>query len=508
MIKRVLNSLILTLCTACSLALADPAQVMVQTDLMTVFISAAGGTLDDVRLARVADGDGLSVEHALPIALHSGLTGRGSPGHKSLFVFDGGNLVMGRGEQTADVSLRSASSGPIRVSKTYQFHRGSYLIDQAIEVANVGTESESFQAYFEIEREIANKAQTASFSQPGYLGPAYLNESEGLIQLARDDIDKGSVSASFDVMNGWAAMLEPHFGAILSPEAGAEWQGYVRRVGPATYAIGVKGRLITLEPGESVRLQMPTFTGPLQWNALAATDRELTSALDLGTFSIIAKPLLRFMHVLERITGNWGWSIVLLTLLIKLGFWRLTRRSYAQMKRVEAMAPKVRALREAHQGDKKSLHAKTVELYTSEEVHPLGGCLPLLVQIPVFLALYSVLINSVEMRGAPWIGWIQDLSAPDPLYVLPIAMGITMLAQARMHPAQQETWRTVLGYALPVLFSAAFVYLPAGLVLYWVTNNLVSLVQHVLIHHEFHLPPADGPQAVARSAVVEESRRA
>jgi YidC/Oxa1 family membrane protein insertase len=299
------------------------------------------------------------------------------------------------------------------------------------------------------------------------------------------DVDKGKTPYTRTADNGWVAMLEHYFVTAWLPSDSSRIarEFYTKRLpdGPGAlpmYAAGVVVPVGTVAPGQSSRISVPLYAGPQEHEKLAAVAKGLDLTVDYGIFTVVAAPLFWLLRWLEKLVGNWGWAIVLLTVIIKAVFYPLNAASARSMGKLKLVAPKMKAIQEQYANDKQKQQMAMMELYKTEKINPLGGCLPILVQMPVFLALYWVLLEAVELRHAPWLAWIQDLSAPDPYYVLPVIYAITAYLQVKLNPtpagdpAQQKMMQI-----MPIAFSVMFVFFPSGLVLYWLVNNVLAIAQ-------------------------------
>jgi YidC/Oxa1 family membrane protein insertase len=316
-------------------------------------------------------------------------------------------------------------------------------------------------------------------SMPTYIGAAISSPEKRYEKLPFDEM--GSTPLDRTITGGWAAMLQHYFVAALVPPANEPFQYYTKALDQHRYIVGMYGPQQQVEPGQSISLTSTIYAGPKDQDRLEQLAPGLDLTVDYGSLWFLSKPLFWWMQKLHAWTGNWGWAIILLTLTVKAALYRLAAASYRSMAHMKQVQPRLVALRERYANDKQRLNQAMMELYKQEKINPLGGCLPVLVQIPVFLALYWVLLESVELRQAPFIGWIKDLSTYDPYFVLPVLMGISMFVQQRMNPAPPDPVQAKVMQILPVVFTVFFIFFPAGLVLYWLVNNVLSIAQQWLI---------------------------
>jgi YidC/Oxa1 family membrane protein insertase len=294
-----------------------------------------------------------------------------------------------------------------------------------------------------------------------------------------DDIQDQNLSR--DVVEGWAAMLQHYFVGAWVPPADETQRYYTRALKGERYVIGMIGPTLTAAPDSTVTAKSRLWVGPKLQHDMEAIAPGLELTVDYGKLTVIAKPIFWLLEKIHGVVGNWGWAIIILTLLIKLAFYKLSETSYKSMANMRKLAPRLKSLKERYGDDKQKLNQAMMDMYKKEKVNPLGGCLPVLVQIPVFIALYWVLLESVEMRQAPFALWIQNLSAPDPYFILPLIMGATMIIQQKLNPAPMDPMQAKVMMILPIVFTVFFAFFPSGLVLYWVVNNTLSIAQQYVI---------------------------
>ncbi len=366
----------------------------------------------------------------------------------------------------------------VEVEKTYIFRRGSYLVEIEHAVRNRGSQAWVGRQYAQLRR--APPADDGSPLLYTFTGAAYYDGKYN--KIAFDEIAEEPLSQP--ITGGWAAMLQHYFVSALIPASATQNDYYtkaVRGVGRTEYLIGMRSAPVTVASGDSGRFSVHLYSGPKIQHDLETISPGLELTTDYGIFTVISKPLFWLLDKIHSVLGNWGWAIVVLTLLIKLVFYKLSEASYRSMAKMRKFQPQLMTLRERYKDDRQRLSQEMMNLYRQEKVNPLGGCLPILVQIPVFIALYWVLLESVELRQAPFILWIHDLSIRDPYFVLPLLMGATMLVQHKLNPTPPDPIQAKIMMALPIVFTFFFAFFPSGLVLYWFVNNLLSIAQQWVI---------------------------
>jgi YidC/Oxa1 family membrane protein insertase len=456
------------------------------TDVYSGQIDTRGGTLS--KLSLVKEGDGKQPDLYITLfdrtATHTylartGLLGGDFPNHNDVFTLvPGGQTTMGDGN-TLSISFESPVKGGVKVIKTYTFTRGSYVIGVDTKVQNVGTAPVTPRLYMELVRD-DSPVETPRFSHT-FIGPAVYTEQHHFQKMTFSDIDKGKEDFATSADNGWVAMVQHYFASAWIPQQGAKRDIYVQKIDPALYRVGVQQPLQTIAPGQTVDVQSRLFAGPEEERMLEGVAPGLELVKDYGMVTIIAKPLFWLLEKIHSYVGNWGWSIILLTLLIKAVFFPLSAASYKSMARMKTITPRMTQLRERYKGDPQKMNSELMALYKTEKVNPFGGCLPVVVQIPVFISLYWVLLSSVEMRGAPWVLWIHDLSQADPFYILPVLMAVSMFLQTRLNPTPPDPVQAKMMMFMPLAFSVMFFFFPSGLVLYYVVNNVLSIAQQYYI---------------------------
>ena len=468
-------------------AIANPQgeRITVTTDLLQVEINTAGGELTRVELLKHKD----IADPEKNVALmetgagrtyigQSGLIGGDFPNHRTMYSARPGARTL-ENSDTIELVLDAEQNG-VKLTKTYIFKRGQYQIDLSHTVANTTEETISPSVYVQLVRD-GSKLEGDSAFYSTFNGPAIYTATEKFRKVSFEDIEKGKNQGPVLTNDGWIAMVQHYFVTAYLPAANGQYELFTRKIDNNLYAVGSITSMGSIAPGASGALSGKLFTGPQESAALEqfATDFDLVK--DYGWLTIIAKPIFWLMEQIQKVLINWGWTIIVLTILIKLAFFPLSAASYRSMAKMKLVTPKMTAIRERHKGDPQKMNAAMMELYKTEKINPLGGCLPVIVQIPVFIALYWVLLASVEMRHAPWLGWIQDLSAPDPWYILPVVMAVSMFVQTKLNPTPPDPIQAKVMMFMPIAFSVMFFFFPAGLVLYWVVNNLLSIGQQWVI---------------------------
>jgi YidC/Oxa1 family membrane protein insertase len=458
----------------------NAARLAVTTDLFVAEVSAQGGDLTRLEFrAHKATGDKDSnfvlfeAKHAY--AAQGGLIGPGLPTHKTLWQLPASRLEMKEGEQELRVRLTAPAVEGIQVAKTYVFKRGSYLVDVEYEVANGSAAAIAPHAYFQLTRD-GQAPEGANAMMSTFTGPAFYTDAEKFQKVEFADVAKKKAKVPGKADDGWVAIVQHYFVAAWLPARG-EREYYLREIGKDLFAAGVIVPVAQIAPGASGKVAVPLYVGPQEQDKLAQVAPGFDLVVDYGWLTVVAAPLFWVLQWLHGFIGNWGWSIILLTVLIKAVFFPLSAASYKSMAKMRVLAPKLQKLKETYGDDKQRMNQEMMEMYKKEKVNPLGGCLPILVQIPVFIALYWVLMGTVEMRGAPWVGWITDLSVKDPFFILPLIMGVTMFVQTKLNPTPPDPIQAKIMLWMPIMFTGMFLFFPAGLVLYWTINNLLSIAQ-------------------------------
>ena len=408
----------------------------------------------------------------------SGLTGKNGPdarpAGRPLYSADSQSYSLGD-EQQLVVDLRFEENN-VSYIKRFTFTRGQYLIDVDYIIDNQSDEPWTGNLFGQIKRDKSSDPSSSSATgMATYLGAAYWSSDASYTKVSFSDMDKARLSET--VSGGWVAWLQHYFVSAWIPSPEQQHVYQTRKDSAGNYIVGFTSPASIVEPGQQASISADFYAGPKIQDSLKEISPGLELTVDYGFLWWIAQPLFWVLSFIHGFVGNWGWSIILLTVLIKLAFFPLSATSYRSMANMRRVAPKLQALREQHGDDRQKMSQGMMELYKKEKINPLGGCLPILVQMPVFIALYWTLMESVEMRQAPWLGWITDLSLKDPFFILPILMGATMFIQQQLNPAPPDPMQAKVMKMLPIIFTFFFLWFPAGLVLYWVVNNMLSIAQ-------------------------------
>lgn len=465
-------------------------RITVETDIFTAVIDTQGGDIRRVLL----DEYPVSLENPdIPLVLLNDTNGQyyinqggflsdqEAPNHHSIYSTTADNYTLEEGKDTVDVVLNWSEEG-IEASKIFKFHRDSYLIDITYRIKNNSDQPWQGRVYEQLQRQHSKEGMSAL---PTYTGAAVSTPELRYEKLEFDDMREEPLS--IDSKDGWLAMVQHYFVSAILP--GDEQQHYyTKALGNERYLIGTYGPTIQVNPGETQERTVQLYSGPKIQKDLAALAPNLELTKDYGVLWFLAKPIFQVMDFIHDIIGNWGWSIILVTVLIKAIFYPLSAMGYKSMAKMRKVQPRMMQLKERYGDDKQKMQKAMMELYKEEKINPLGGCFPILVQIPVFLALYWVLLESVEIRQAPFMLWIQDLSVADPFFVLPVLMGISMYVQQKLNPTPPDPMQAKIMQMLPFIFTVFFAFFPAGLVLYWVANNILSIAQQWMITRQIEGP--------------------
>jgi YidC/Oxa1 family membrane protein insertase len=458
-------------------------RITVRTDVLVAEIAAAGGDLARLELTQYADKEDRAKRFVLleqqagrTYVAQNGLIGEGLPNHKTAYMVVPGARELAPGADSVELRLAAPEAGGAKVSKVYTFRRGSYLVDLRYEIENGGAAPLAAHAYFQFLRD-GNPAPGDTKMVPTYTGAAVYTEQGKFQKVDFSAMDKGKAEYPKGADNGWIAMIQHYFVAAWLPQGKGQREFFTRRVADNLYAAGVIVPVAAVAPGQKGTAAVALYAGPQEQDKLAQLAPGLELVVDYGWLTFLAAPLFWVLDLFHRWVGNWGVAIILLTVLIKLLFYPLSAASYKSMAKMKAVAPKLQRIKELYGDDRQRLHQAMMDLYKTEKINPMGGCLPIVVQIPVFIALYWVLLQSVELRQAPFMLWIQDLSAADPYYILPIIMGATMILQTKLNPTPPDPIQARMMQIMPIVFSVFFFFFPAGLVLYWLINNVLSIAQ-------------------------------
>jgi YidC/Oxa1 family membrane protein insertase len=455
---------------------------IVSTDLLKATISAQGGDLVELELLRYKEHGNKDKNFFLFEAKHqymaqSGLIGEGLPTHRSIFKRVEGPTELAEGANELKIRLEADAADGVKVAKILTFKRGSYLVDVAWEIANGSAKAFAPHAYFQLQRnDVAPEGETMMVST--FTGPAVYTDAEKYQKIAFGDIasDKAKFAKTAD--NGWLAMVQHYFVSAWVPKDKTPREYYMRKLeGSNSFQAGLIVPVAEIAPGAKGETSVSLYAGPQEQAALKELSPGLDLVVDYGWLTVVAAPIFWALQAIHGIVGNWGWAIIVLTVILKGIFFPLSAASYKSMAKMKLLTPRLTQLKERFGDDKQRLNQEMMKMYQTEKVNPLGGCLPILVQIPVFIALYWVLLGAVEMRDAPWTMWIHDLASPDPYYILPVIMIISMFVQTKLNPTPPDPIQAKVMMAMPLIFGVMFLWFPAGLVLYWVVNNILSIAQ-------------------------------
>ncbi len=425
----------------------------------------------------------------------TGLVGGNFPNHAQVMNAVAGPRSLATGTDSIDVRFESPEVGGVKLIKTYTLRRGAYDIAVKHDILNNSGAPISPELYLQLVRD-GNKLAGESAFYSTFTGPAVYTENKHFQKVEFSDIKKGKASYEKESPNGYVAMVQHYFASAWVVPDGVKrtfeldakaLEGV--NVPDCCYRAIMRLPLEAIPNGGSKSISAKLFAGPQEEKNLAATAPGLELVKDYGWFAIFAKPLYAVLHWVHGYIQNWGWSIMALVLLLKIAFYWLNAKAYASMAKMKAVNPKIMAMRERLKDNPQQMQQEMMKMYREEKVNPLGGCFPMLVQIPVFIALYWVLLSSVEIRNAPWVLWIHDLAAPDPYFVLPFVMALTTLLQTALNPVPPDPLQAKLMWYMPLAFSVMFFFFPAGLVLYWITNNVLSIAQQWVINTRMGVPP-------------------
>jgi len=488
--------------------------IQITTDVLKVDFDTEGGNLVRTEFLKHADvnrpGQNVvlldnSAEriYMAQTGLISSVPGVNLPTHKTMMTARPGARSMKGNDKTLSVVFESAPQSGVQLIKTYTFKAGNYAIEVKHDIVNTSTQDVAPQLYYQLVRD-GNKPVGESSFYSTFTGPAIYTEAKKYQKVEFADIKKKKVDIETQSSTGYVAMVQHYFAsAWVLPD------GLLRNISMDAVDIGARmpdccyratliAPLEAIAPGKTKSVSATLFAGPQEEHELEAIYPGLELVKDYGWLTILAKPLYWLLNKLNNILNNWGWSIVALVVLIKAGFYWLNAHAYKSMAKMKAINPKIMDMRERLKDNPQQMQVEMMKIYREEKVNPLGGCLPIAIQIPVFIALYWVLLSTVEMRNAPWVMWIHDLAAPDtslgvwfgvPIGILPIVMTLTTVLQTALNPAPPDPMQAKLMWIMPLAFSVMFFFFPSGLVLYWITNNVLSIAQQWVINTRMGVPP-------------------
>ena len=476
-------------------AAAQRERILVTTDMLRLTFDSEGGSLvrsEFLKHTDLADKNARFVlldESAGRVYLaQTGLIGgTGYPTHKTVMSFSG-DKTLKDGSNELVIKFESPEVGGVKLVKSYLLQRGSYVVTVKHEVVNTGSSPVSPQLYLQLVRD-GNKPAGESAFYSTFTGPVAYTEAKKYQKVEFSDIEKNKAEYEKSSANGYVAMVQHYFVSAWLLADGIKRELFMRKVDNNLYSVGMITTVDPVAPGSSKVVDARLYVGPQEEKLLETLAPGLELVKDYGWLTILAKPLYWLLEKLHGMIGNWGWAIVALVLLLKIAFYWLNAKAYESMAKMKAINPRIMDMRERLKDNPQQMQQEMMKIYREEKVNPMGGCFPIMVQIPVFIALYWVLLSSVEMRNAPWTGWIHDLSAPDPFYILPLVMTATTMLQTALNPAPPDPLQAKLMWFMPLAFSVMFFFFPSGLVLYWITNNILSIAQQWIINTRMGVPP-------------------
>ncbi|MFZ9297508.1 MAG: membrane protein insertase YidC [Hylemonella sp.] len=477
---------------------AEPAQrerVVVRSDVLALSFDSEGGSLVRAELIKHSDPNHPEKNFVLldqskerVYLAQSGLIGGNFPNHKTVMTLAPGARELKDGTDQLELKFESPVMGGVQLVKTFTLKRGHYDLAVRHELINKGASAVSPQLYVQLVRD-GNKPAGESAFYSTFTGPAFYTEAKKYQKIEFSDIEKNKFEVDKQADNGYVAMVQHYFASAWLMAKGVQREIFMRKVDNNLYSAGMIAQVGEIAPSASKTLEASLFAGPQEEKVLESLAPGLELVKDYGWLTILAKPLYWLLDQLYQIFKNWGWAIVALVVVLKIAFYWLNAKAYASMAKMKAINPRIMEMRERLKNNPQQMQQEMMKIYREEKVNPMGGCLPIMIQIPFFIALYWVLLSSVEMRNAPWIGWIKDLSAMDPYYILPLLMTLTTLLQTALNPAPPDPMQAKMMWLMPLMFSVMFFFFPAGLVLYWLTNNILSIAQQWLINTRMGVPP-------------------
>lgn len=457
--------------------------IKIKTDLMEVEINTIGGDIQQLNLLKHPDRLDKNKSFALfekgqdthNYVAQTGLLGADMPNHTSLFSSDQDNYKLNENADKLQVKLTAVGLTGIKVEKLITFHRDSYVVGVTYKIENDTASAIKTSAYYQFVRDGADPAGVSKMV-PTFTGVAVYTEKDKFQKISFSDIDKAKVKYPTDSNNGWIGILQHYFVSAWIPDEKTKHEFFTRKLPNGLYSAGVILPVPAIAPGQTYEMTVPFYAGPSE-SKLNEIAPGLGLTVDYGWLTVVATPIFWTLSYIHGIVKNWGVAIIILTLLLKILFFPLSAASYRSMAKMRQVAPKLEKIKQQYANDREQLNRAMMDLYKTEKINPLGGCLPVVIQIPVFISLYWSILASVEMRYAPFFGWITDLSAADPYYVLPVLMGLSMLLQSKLNPAPPDPMQAKIMKIMPIAFSVVFFFFPAGLVLYSLVNNALSIAQ-------------------------------
>lgn len=463
-------------------------RIHVQTDLMKVEIDLSGGDIRYLELLKHKSADDIKNNFVLlddssadrVYTSQTGLLGDGLPNHKAQFDAEKTEYQLSEQDKQLKVVL-TFKNEQVNVVKTFVFNRNDYAIDVQYAISNLSDKPINPWVYYQIVHD--SQSDQGAKMMPTFTGGAYFSNESKYKKLSFKDMSKTDLNVNSP--DGWVGLVQHYFvSAWIAQQSSQNF--YSKQLSDSIYAIGTKLNLGEIAPAQTKQTTAKFYSGPQSHDELVKTAPGLEFTVDYGWLTFIASPLFKLLSLINDFVGNWGVAIIILTILIKMLFYPLSAAGYRNMAQMRELSPRLQSMKEKFGDDKQKMHQAMMELYKTEKINPFGGCMPILIQIPVFISLYWMLLGSVEMRHAPFMLWIQDLSAPDPYWILPILMAISMFVQTKLNPKPTDPLQAKMMMFMPIVFSVFFFFFPAGLVLYWLVNNILSIVQQAQINRSIH----------------------
>jgi len=486
---------------AAAVAATPRVKTVVTTDVLRVTFDSLGGSVvgADI-LAHKASTLSSKVKTDGPLTLltetpthtyvaQTGLIGDATlPTHKTPMALVKADTELKDGQNELVVRYETAPNAQgVKLVKTYTVKRGAYDLTVTHEVVNASGAEVQPQLYLQLVRDGSTTASETPFYST-FTGPAVYTHEKKYQKVEFPQIDKGSADFIKIAKDGYVAMVQHYFASAWLLGEGIEREHFVRKLDTSLYAAGMITSVGVVPAGQSNTVESRLFLGPQAEKVLETVAPGLELVKDYGWLTMLAKPLYWLLEQIHKMVGNWGWAIVALVVLIKAAFYWLNASAYRSMAKMKAITPRITDMRERLKSNPQQMQVEMMKIYREEKVNPMGGCLPVVIQMPVFIALYWVLLSSVEMRNAPWLGWISDLSSPDPWFILPLVMTLTTIIQTSLNPLPPDPMQAKMMWIMPLVFSVMFFFFPSGLVLYWITNNTLTIIQQTYINHSLGVP--------------------
>ncbi len=478
---------------------APKEKIDVTTDVFKLTFETEGGTLSRVELLKHIDvhhpgqnevllDDSKERVYLAQTGLIASVPGTTLPTHKTAMTVRPGPRILKADDKELSITFESPVQNGVKLIKTYTVKSGLYDIAVKHDIVNTSNQEVAPQLYYQLVRD-GNKPDGESSFYSTFTGPAVFTGEKKYQKVEFKDIEKDKAEFQKQTNDGYVAMVQHYFASAWLLPDGTPRENFMRKIDTNLFSVGMITPLESIAPGTTKTVTSRFFAGPQEEKKLEALYPGLELVKDYGWLTIMAKPLYWLVDQLNSLLHNWGWSIVALVVLLKAAFYWLNAHAYQSMAKMKAVNPRIMEMRERLKDNPQQMQMEMMKIYREEKVNPMGGCLPIMIQIPVFIALYWVLLSTVEMRNAPWVGWIHDLAAPDPFFILPLVMTATTLLQTALNPAPPDPMQAKMMWIMPLAFSVMFFFFPAGLVLYWITNNVLSIAQQWLINTRMGVPP-------------------